>query len=65
MGTVKIKMNTWDRRGNRETKFKRNVAPREAFIEFCDKTKKVTVKNGETKWKRSRNERISCSKSII
>ena len=51
MGTVKIKMNTWDRRGNRETKFKRNVAPREAFIEFCDKTKKVTVKNGETKWK--------------
>ena len=51
MGTVKIKMNTWNRRGNRETKFKRNIAPREGFIENNNKTKKVTIKNGETKWK--------------
>ena len=51
MGIVKIKLNTWDRRGNRETKFKRNIAPREGFIEFNNKTKQVTIKNGETKWK--------------
>lgn len=51
MGIVKIKLNTWNRRGNRETKFKRNIAPRESFVEYCNKTNKITLKNGEKKWK--------------
>ena len=51
MSLVKIRMNTWNRCGNRETKFKRNLAPREGFIEYCTNTKKVTIKNGESKWK--------------
>lgn len=51
MALVKIRMNTWDRRGNRNTKFKRGVAPREGFIEMAKDTKKVVLKPGSTKWK--------------
>lgn len=51
MGVVKIKLNTWDRRGNRDTKFKRGVAPREGFIELDANTKKVHLKPGSFKWK--------------
>lgn len=51
MGVVKIKLNTWNRRGNRDTKFKRGVAPREGFIEIDSKTKKVHLKEGSFKWK--------------
>lgn len=51
MGVVKIKLNTWNRRGNRDTKFKRGVAPREGFIEIDTKTKKVHLKEGSFKWK--------------
>ena len=51
MGLVKIRMNTWDRCGNRSTKFKRGIAPREGFIELNNDTKQVTLKPGSTKWK--------------
>ena len=51
MGVVKIKLNTWNRRGNRDTKFKRGVAPREGFIDIDHKTKKVHLKAGSFKWK--------------
>jgi len=51
MGVVKIRLNTWNRRGNRDTKFKRGVAPREGFIELDPKTKKVHLKAGSFKWK--------------
>ena len=51
MTLVKIRMNTWDRRGNKSTKFKRGIAPREGFIEMCNDTKKVILKPGSTKWK--------------
>lgn len=50
MSVVKIRMNTWQRCGNRETKFKRNIAPREGFIEMSS-DKKVSLKPGNTKWK--------------
>jgi hypothetical protein len=51
MALVKIRMNTWDRGGNRCTKFKRGLAPREGFVEMCNDTKKVILKPGSTKWK--------------
>lgn len=51
MGTVKIRLNTWQRKGNRETKFKRNTAAREAFIDYDVNTKQITLKQGSTKWK--------------
>ena len=51
MSTVKIKMNTWQRRGNRDTKFKRNLAPREGYIELCPTTKKLFLKPGDYKCK--------------
>ena len=51
MGVVKIKLNTWNRRGNRETKFMRNIAPREGFVEMDTTTKKVSLKPGSFKWK--------------
>lgn len=51
MGTVKIKMQTWQRRGNRDTKFKRGLAAREAFVEYDQATKTVTLKEGSKKWK--------------
>lgn len=51
MGTVKIRMNTWDRCGNRETKFKRNVAARDGFIDYDKINKKVIFKPTEWKWK--------------
>ena len=41
MTLVKIRMNTWNRRGNRDTKFKRGLAPREGFIEMSKDTKQV------------------------
>lgn len=51
MALVKIRLNTWQRCGNRETKFKRCVAPREGFVEINPITKKVSLKQGSTKWK--------------
>ena len=51
MSVVKIKLNTWNRRGNRDTKFKRGIAPREGFIEMDAVTKKVLLKPGSFKWK--------------
>lgn len=51
MGVVKIKLNTWNRRGNRDTKFKRGIAPREGFVEIDPKTKKIHIKSGSMKWK--------------
>jgi hypothetical protein len=50
MAYVKICMRTWSRLSNRETKFKRGIAPRESFIEMNDK-KEVVLKPGSTKWK--------------
>ena len=46
MGTVKIKLHTWNRCGNRDTKFKRGVAARDAYVEYEKKKKKVTLKEG-------------------
>lgn len=51
MGTVKIKLHTWQRCGNRETKFSRGTAAREAFVEYDIVNKKVTLKEGSKKWK--------------
>lgn len=51
MALVKIRMNTWDRKGTRSTKFKRNIAPREGFVEFDNTSKRVVLKNGSNKWK--------------
>jgi len=51
MGTVKIKLHTWQRCGNRDTKFKRGIAAREAFVEYDTATKKVVLKEGSKKWK--------------
>lgn len=51
MGTVKIRMNTWSRCGNRETKFKRNIAARDGFIDYDKQSKKVIFKPTEWKWK--------------
>ena len=50
MAYVKICMRTWSRLSNRETKFKRGVAPRESFIEM-NANKEVVLKPGSTKWK--------------
>jgi len=51
MSVVKIRLNTWARRSNREVKFKRGIAPREGFVEYCKDTKKVVLKEGDKKWK--------------
>lgn len=51
MGTVKIKLNTWQRCGNRDTKFSRGTAAREAFVEYDMTAKKVILKEGSKKWK--------------
>lgn len=48
---VKIRLNTWDRCSNKATKFKRGIAPREGFVEYCTKTKKIFLKEGNKKWK--------------
>ena len=34
MAIVKIKMHTWSKNNNNPNKFKRNLAPREGFIDF-------------------------------
>lgn len=51
MGTMKIKLYTWQRCGNRDTKFKRGLAAREAFVEYDMESKKVVLKEGSKKWK--------------
>lgn len=51
MGTVKIKLHTWNRCGNRDTKFKRGIAAREAYVEYDVANKKITLKEGSKKWK--------------
>lgn len=51
MGTVKIKLHTWNRCGNRDTKFKRGVAAREAYVDYDAVNKKVVLKEGSKKWK--------------
>lgn len=51
MALVKIRMNTWNRCGTRDTKFKRGLAPREGFVEMSKDSKQITLKSGSTKWK--------------
>lgn len=51
MGTIKIKLNTWARGSTGQATFKRDVAPREGYVELCPKTKKVFLKEGSRKWK--------------
>lgn len=51
MAIIKIKMNTWNRKGNRNTKFKRGLAPRESYVDWCPKTKRPILKEGSKKWK--------------
>lgn len=51
MGTVKIKLHTWQRCGNRDTKFKRGVAAREAYVDYDTINNKVILKEGSKKWK--------------
>ena len=48
MRTIKIKLSTLS---NKETRYKRNIAPREAFIDLDLKTKTVCLKHGSYKWK--------------
>ena len=48
MKTIKIKLSTT---GSKETKYKRNIAPREAFIDLDYNTKSVYLKHGSYKWK--------------
>lgn len=48
MKTIKIKLSTIN---NEKTKYKRNIAPREAFIDLDSKTKSVCLKYGSYKWK--------------
>jgi hypothetical protein len=63
MAYVKICMRTWrSQLGNRETKFKRGIAPREGFIDFND-TKQVVLKPGSMKWK-AWDTSISRSKDV-
>lgn len=51
MSTLKIRLNTYQRCSNRDTKFKRGIAPREGFVEICPETKKISLKNGDYKCK--------------
>lgn len=51
MGIVKIRLNTWSSKKVSDLKFKRNLAPRESFVELCPKTKKLVLKNGDKKCK--------------
>lgn len=48
MKTIKIKLSTI---GTKETRYKRNIAPREAFIDLDFNTKSVYLKHGSYKWK--------------
>ena len=51
MGTVKIRLHTWQRCGDRDTKFKRGVAAREAYVDYDAINNKVILKEGSKKWK--------------
>lgn len=51
MGLVKIRLNTWQRYSTSDTKFKRNIAPRDGFVELHPETKTVFLKNGAYKCK--------------
>lgn len=51
MSVVKIKMNTWARCQDTKTKFKRNLAAREGFVDICPNTKALILKEGSRKWK--------------
>lgn len=48
MKTIKIKLST---ASSEKTKYKRNIAPREAFIDLDFNTKSVYLKHGSYKWK--------------
>lgn len=48
MKTIKIKLSTTS---NENTKYKRNIAPREAFIDLDFTTKSIYLKHGSYKWK--------------
>lgn len=48
MKTIKIKLSTI---GTKETRYKRNIAPREAFVDLDFNTKLVYLKHGSYKWK--------------
>ena len=49
MTTIKIRMHTWERKGKRTTRYQRNIAPREGFIELDPITKEAILKPGEYK----------------
>lgn len=51
MGTVKIKLHTWEKGKNLDTKFKRGLATREAFVDYDMSSKKIVLKEGSKKWK--------------
>lgn len=51
MGTIKIKLNTWNRKGNRDTRYKRNIAYREGYVDICPNTNTLFIKEGAKKWK--------------
>ena len=48
MKTIKIKLSTI---GTKETRYKRNIAPREAFVDLDLTTKSVCLRHGSYKWK--------------
>ena len=48
MKTIKIKLSTIN---NENTRYKRNIAPREAFVDLDSKTKAIYLKYGSYKWK--------------
>lgn len=48
MKTIKIKLSTTN---DENTRYKRNIAPREAFVDLDLKTKTVCLKHGSYKWK--------------
>lgn len=51
MAIVKIKMHTWSKNSNNPNKFKRNLAPREGFIDFNSEKNCIFIKPGEYKCK--------------
>lgn len=51
MAIVKIKMHTWSKNSTNPNKFKRNLAPREGFIDFNSEKNCIFIKPGEYKCK--------------
>lgn len=51
MGIVKIKLNTWQKRSLRQTRFQRNIAAREGYIDYSEKDHKIFLKETSFKCK--------------